>query len=174
AVRRVGKQQGEFFAAAGRSEIRRIPAENPRDPRQTERLDIATDETAAFRVLLHEEAEARTARQSLHAERAGTGEQVDHLGAHERKLWDAVGEDVEHGLPHTVRGWPQALVAGIFRRRQRPAAEPASDNSHRPSSSAFGPCRSALARSALYRSRRAFSSSLATLRPSSRAIRGPS
>ena len=62
----------------------------------------------ASRLLLDEQAEGGAPRQRLEAERAGAGEQVEHPGALELEVGDAVGEDVEHRLAHAVRGRPRA------------------------------------------------------------------
>ena len=102
---------------AGGAQIGGIAAEDLGDAGQAQRLDVAADERARLGVLLDEQAEGGAARQRLEAERAGAGEQVEHLGALQREVGDAVREDVEHRLAHAVGGGPRAR-----RRPARPAA----------------------------------------------------
>ena len=84
-VGRVEEHEAGLAAIAGGAEIGGVAAEDLGDAGQAEGLDVAADEAARLGVLLDEQAEGGAARQRLQAERAGAGEQVEHLDAVEAR-----------------------------------------------------------------------------------------
>jgi hypothetical protein len=77
---------------------------------QLEGLDIVPDGAPGGVVGLDEQAEGRPSRQSLHAQGAAAGEQVDDSGPLQVRPPGGMFQDIEHGLPGPVGSWPCGLA----------------------------------------------------------------
>ncbi len=81
AIRRIGEDELERTQGADGAELGRIAAVDFRCAHRAERFDVAPDQPARLSVLLDEMHIGGAAREGLQAERAGSGEKVEHTGA---------------------------------------------------------------------------------------------
>src|SRR5947208_1360432 len=95
---------------------------------QAQRLDIVAQQRTGLGAIVDEQCECRPARYGFDAERAGTGEQVEHARAFDR-IVVGMDQDVEYGLAQTVRRRADRLRGW---RGQVAALQSSTDDTHSP------------------------------------------
>src|SRR5436309_14031622 len=92
--RRIAEREVEWSARPRVEKADHVGGHGRRARPEASRLEVLTERPHSLRVALDERRGEGASRERLDAERAGTGEEVEHAGARERGL-----EDGEEGLP---------------------------------------------------------------------------
>src|SRR5438045_4989301 len=90
----------------------RIPPPDLAAADEAEVVGIAANEPSRLSGFLDELAEAGTAREGFEPKRTGAGKEIEHPGVLERKVFDAVSENIEDRLAHPVGGRPRVPPRG--------------------------------------------------------------
>src|SRR5690606_11400091 len=130
AIRRVGEyeRKGGADAAGAGPERRRIALVELRMAVEAQMIEIFADGGAAFGVIVHKHCERCAARRGFEAERARTGEEVEHARAFKREAAEiGMSQNVEQCLALALAGGAHAVA---FRRGDAAALMGAADDPH--------------------------------------------